>query len=127
MVSIISANSNSSSNGDPSSSSSCDGFLPFYEVPGLSSVLLAMHAVSILMLLGHTRAMAAAKTRLEHPVFAVVLQEMAVLSVCACADCSLLVAAMFVRSEMLVVAYLNVARMAMLFHPVTWAIVSLLR
>ncbi len=104
----------------------CKAFMPFYEVVGLPTAMSALHSVTLLTLISHTWVMAS-RADLTHPVYAVIFQELVVLSICAFADSCFLVSATFVRSEKLAAAYLNVARMAMLFHPVTWAVVSLLR
>ncbi len=109
-----------------STQAACTGFLPFYEVTSLLAAMLSLHAVTLAVLISHACAMAR-NVRLDHPVFAVIFQEMIILIVCSCADSSLLVVAIFNQTELLMVAYLNVARMAMLFHPVTWLVVSLLR
>ncbi len=104
----------------------CNGLVPFYEVTGLTITMLVLHSATLIILISHTWTLAT-KACLDHPVFAVIFQEMVVLCTCEFVDISILVAATILRSEMVVAAYLNVARMAMLFHPVTWAIISILR
>ncbi len=109
-----------------STEEACTAFMPFYEVTGLPVAMLFVHTITVTTLISHTWTMAS-RADLAHPVYAVIFQEMVMLSVCVLADNCLLVSAVVVRSEKLMVAYLNVARVAMLFHPVTWAVVSLLR
>ncbi len=105
---------------------SCQVFMPFYEMTGLTIGMSALHAVTLLALISYTWAMAS-QADLAHPVYAVVFQEMVMLSICALAESCLFMSAVVFRSEKFVVVYFNVAWISMLFHPVTWAVISLLR
>ncbi len=67
------------------------------------------------------------KVDLTHPVFAVVFQELLVLIVCEVISLGHLLLSFYIKNDAVIRGYFFGMRLAALFHPSTWLVISYLR
>ncbi len=104
----------------------CHGLWPAYAIGGLAPALTAQHLATVAALALCARAVHLKADR-SHPVFAVVCQELLVLTTCEILGVILLLTSSFLERELVFLAYLLVCRTAAIFHPSTWLVVTYLR
>ncbi len=103
-----------------------EGLLPAYEVAGLVPTVIALLLVTVVTLFIHVKAVLD-RVDLSHPVFAVILQDLMILSFCGLLNLLMLGYVACTNSEHVYVLSLIVSRLAMQFHSVAWLVVTILR
>ncbi len=102
------------------------GILPIYEGTGLVPILITLLLITVLILFIHLKVFCD-QVDSSHPVFAVIQQDLIVLSLCGLVNLLLIAYVACTYSEKVFVLSLMVGRVAMQFHSVAWLVVTILR
>ncbi len=106
---------------------SCVALTPPYEVNWIKLMLVLQLAIMTIPPTAVLAKMIHDKVDAAHPVFAVVFQELLVFMMCQMTGLGNLLLSFHIKNDAVVGAYFFGMRLAALFHPSTWLVISYLR